>query len=237
MDRVPEEIVEHYDREIDEAQRITEGLRQLELLRTREIVRRHLPSAPRRILDVGGGAGVHATWLAGDGHHVHLIDPVPRHVEQARQGGITAELGDARQLRFAGASFDAVLLFGPLYHLTDAGDRVGALREAARVVDPDGLVFVAAISRFASLFDGLARGSCSTPISVRSWSAISARASTATRNAGRTGSPPLTSTIPRSCGPSWSAPAWRSWSSSASRAWRVGCRSWTGAGGMPRTAS
>jgi ubiquinone/menaquinone biosynthesis C-methylase UbiE len=158
MDRVPEEIVEHYDREIDEAQRITEGLRQLELLRTREIVRRHLPPAPRRLLDVGGGAGVHATWLAGDGHHVHLIDPVPRHVEQARQGGITAELGDARQLRFAGASFDAVLLFGPLYHLTDAGDRIGALREAAHVVDPDGLVFVAAISRFASLFDGLARG-------------------------------------------------------------------------------
>jgi SAM-dependent methyltransferase len=156
-EQVPEEIVEHYDREVDEAQRITQGLPQLELLRTREIVRRHLPPGPQRILDVGGGTGVHAAWLTADGHQVRLIDPVPRHVEQARQAGITAEPGDARNLRFAGGSFDAVLLFGPLYHLTDRDDRVRALREAARVAGPDGVVFAAAISRFASLFDGLAR--------------------------------------------------------------------------------
>jgi hypothetical protein len=41
----PDEISKHYDREIDEAQRITQGLRQLELLRTREIVRRR-PASP-----------------------------------------------------------------------------------------------------------------------------------------------------------------------------------------------
>lgn len=118
MDRFPDEIVDHYDREIDEGQRITRGLRQLELLRTREIVRRHLPPAPRRVLDVGGGTGVHAAWLAADGHDVHLIDRVPRHVDQARRlapgpGHITAAVGDARDLPAAPASFDAVLLLGP----------------------------------------------------------------------------------------------------------------------------
>ena len=46
---------------------------------------------------------------------------------------------------------------GPLYHLTERADRVLAVREAGRVVRPDGVVFAAAISRFASLFDGLAR--------------------------------------------------------------------------------
>jgi ubiquinone/menaquinone biosynthesis C-methylase UbiE len=162
MERFPNEIVDHYDREIDEEQRITQGLGQLELLRTREVLRRHLPAAPQRILDVGGGTGVHAAWLADDGHHVHLIDRVPRHVEQARRrtaphGSITAELGDARNLRAGRASFDAVLVFGPLYHLTERDDRIGALREAARVLGPDGIVFAAAISRFGSLFDGLAR--------------------------------------------------------------------------------
>jgi SAM-dependent methyltransferase len=163
MERFPDEIVDHYDREIDEDQRITEGLGQLELLRTREIVRRHLRPGPQRILDVGGGTGVHAAWLADDGHHVRLIDRVPRHVRQVRRRlaqhrSITAELGDARDLGAARASVDAVLLFGPLYHLTERDDRVRALREAARVVGPDGVVFAAAISRFASLFDGLARG-------------------------------------------------------------------------------
>ena len=55
-------------------------------------------------------------------------------------------------------TFDVVLLLGPLYHLTERDDRVRAWREALRVVKPGGLVIAAAISRFASLFDGLARG-------------------------------------------------------------------------------
>jgi SAM-dependent methyltransferase len=98
---------------------------------------------------------------AGPGPYAHLIDPIRRHVEQARRhpasrGSITAELGDARDLRAARASFDAVLLLGPLYHLTERDDRIRALREAARVLGPGGVTFVAAISRFASLFDGLA---------------------------------------------------------------------------------
>jgi ubiquinone/menaquinone biosynthesis C-methylase UbiE len=163
MEPFPDEIVRHYEAEIDEANRITQGLRQLEYLRTREIVRRHLPRSPQRILDVGGGTGVHAAWLADEGHRVHLVDRVPRHVEQVRRrtaerGAITAELGDARELRAAPDSFDAALLLGPLYHLTERGDRVTALREAARVVRPGGVVFAAAISRFGSLFDGLSRG-------------------------------------------------------------------------------
>jgi hypothetical protein len=51
-----------------------------------------------------------------------------------------------------------VVVFEPLYHLHERVDRLAVLREAHRVVRPDGLVAVAAISRFASLFDGLSRG-------------------------------------------------------------------------------
>jgi SAM-dependent methyltransferase len=54
-------------------------------------------------------------------------------------------------------SVDAALLLGPLYHLTDRADRLRALEEARRVVRPGGVVAAAAVSRFASLFDGLAR--------------------------------------------------------------------------------
>ena len=156
-------IIEHYELRYDEGDRIADGFRQLELLRTQEVVRRHLPVGGLRILDVGGGTGIHARWLAEDGNQVHLVDLVPRHVEAARglaaEGlAVTTEEGDARLLTSADASFDVVLLLGPLYHLTERADRLMALREARRVVRPGGLVFVAAISRFASLFDGLARG-------------------------------------------------------------------------------
>jgi SAM-dependent methyltransferase len=46
---------------------------------------------------------------------------------------------------------------GPLYHLTSAADRATALREAFRVLAEGGTIVAAAISRYASALDGLAR--------------------------------------------------------------------------------
>ncbi|HEU5027795.1 MAG TPA: class I SAM-dependent methyltransferase [Spirillospora sp.] len=69
-------------------------------------------------------------------------------MEQAsRIPGVTARLGDARDLPAPDASADAVLLLGPLYHLVERADRVRALREAARVVRPGGVVAAATIGR------------------------------------------------------------------------------------------
>jgi ubiquinone/menaquinone biosynthesis C-methylase UbiE len=159
-------IRRYYDQGREHA-RLSGGDGRLEFVRTQELVLRHLPPAPAAVLDVGGGAGIHAEWLARDGHRVHLVDPVPLHVEQAtaagQTAGFTAALGDARALEAADASFDGVLMLGPLYHLVEHGDRVAALREAARVVRPGGPVMAAAISRFASLFDGLKRGYVAEP--------------------------------------------------------------------------
>jgi SAM-dependent methyltransferase len=51
----------------------------------------------------------------------------------------------------------SICLLGPLYHLTDSGDRARSLQEVARVLKPGGRLFAAAISRCASALDGLAR--------------------------------------------------------------------------------
>jgi SAM-dependent methyltransferase len=67
----------------------------------------------------------------------------------------TAALGDARDLPEPDGSQDAVLLFGPLYHLTQAQDRRQALAEARRVLRPGGRLMAVAVSRFASLLDGV----------------------------------------------------------------------------------
>jgi SAM-dependent methyltransferase len=67
-------------------------------------------------------------------------------------------LGDARKLDVPSGTADAVLLLGPLYHLVEHSDRLLALREAWRILKPRGVLFAAAISRFASLIDGLSRG-------------------------------------------------------------------------------
>lgn len=164
-------MLEHYAKGM-ERERLAAGDGRLELLRTQDLITRHLPSPPAQVVDVGGGPGAYGLWLASLGYAVHLIDPVPLHVEQAREGSArqadrplaSAELGDARRLERPDRSADAVLLLGPLYHLVERVDRERALREAARVLRPGGLVFAAAISRFASLLDGLRSGFLDDPV-------------------------------------------------------------------------
>ena len=130
----------------------------LERLRTQELLHRFLPPPPLSVLDVGGGAGVHAVPLIAAGYRVSLVDPVELHVEQARAAGVgDAAVGDARSLQRESGSFGAVLLLGPLYHLPARDDRRSALAEAWRVLHAGGLLFAAAISRFASTYDGLGR--------------------------------------------------------------------------------
>jgi SAM-dependent methyltransferase len=139
----------------------------LELVRTLGLLGEALPTPPARVLDVGGGPGIYADRLTQAGYDVALVDVVPLHVEQARAlaaGRFSAELGDARDLSgHADGAFNAVLLLGPLYHLTERDDRVQALAEARRVVRPGGLVAAVAISRLASLIDGTVRGYLDDP--------------------------------------------------------------------------
>ena len=152
---VPVEVIAHYA-EGQEHARLTSGHGRLELWRTQDILLRNLPPAPARVLDVGGGPGIYAEWLAGLGYAVHVVDPVRLHVEQAASlAGVTAAVGDARALAERDATYDVVLALGPLYHLIERADRVRAWQEFGRVVVPGGLVAAAAISRYAALNDGL----------------------------------------------------------------------------------
>lgn len=157
-----EDISDHYASGY-ELDRLSTGDGKIECERSRELLKRFLPKAPATILDIGGGPGGHACWLAGLGYEVHLIDIVPLHVEQAKQASekqpntplASATVGDACELSWEAESVDAVLLFGPLYHLTDKRDRSKALSEAYRVLKPKGVLLAVGISRFASTLSGL----------------------------------------------------------------------------------
>jgi SAM-dependent methyltransferase len=169
LDMVDAEILAYYEHGM-ERDRLASGRQRVEFLRIWELLERCLPAAPATVVDVGGGAGVYAIPLASAGYQVHLIDPVPLHVEQAaeasRQAGTPLagmEVGDARDLPVADDSADAVLLLGPLYHLTSREDRLTALREARRVLRPGGIVVAKALSRFYPVFEELAAGTPTGP--------------------------------------------------------------------------
>ncbi len=158
-------IESHYGTGYERSRLFPGGRPSLEFVRSMELLDRLLPAPPAQLLDVGGGPGTYAAPLARRRYQVHLVDPVPLHVEQAREAAdsdpaaaFTAVVGDARELSEPGESQDAVLLFGPLYHLTNAADRRQALAEARRVLRPGGRLLAMAVCRFASLLDGLYRG-------------------------------------------------------------------------------
>lgn len=105
-----------------------------------------------RILDIGAGAGEYSLHLAQQGYDVTAVELSPANIA-AFQKKIKPEhpvrllQGNALDLSaFENASFDVVLLMGPLYHLSSATDRDRAIAEAKRVCKLDGVVFFAFIS-------------------------------------------------------------------------------------------
>jgi ubiquinone/menaquinone biosynthesis C-methylase UbiE len=160
----PEKVVAEYYATYPEEARLASGTSRLEFHRTKDILSRLLPPAPARVIDVGGAAGAYSAWLAERGYEVHLVDLSSRLVEEARRRHGKAPrpvasftVADARALPQSEGFADAVLVMGPLYHLTDRRDRVRALVEAVRVTKDGGTVAAAAISRYASALDGLSR--------------------------------------------------------------------------------
>jgi S-adenosylmethionine-dependent methyltransferase len=104
-----------------------------------EHLRHHLPPAPGRVVDVGGGAGNQSIPLARLGYEVTIVDPSAEMLRRA--GERLAEEDDAVSARvrlveargedapgvLGGAGFDGVLCHGVLMYLDDPVDLVGAL--------------------------------------------------------------------------------------------------------------
>ena len=160
-------VARRYEATDEDARLWQPGRGDLVRLRTWDIFDRFLPLSGR-VLDVGGGPGTHAAHLAAEGYDVTLVDPLPRHVERARQrasadagvGTATfdARLGVAADLPAGDGTVDAVLLMGPLYHLVERADRLAALAEAARVLRPGGRLLAEVITRHAWVLDATVKG-------------------------------------------------------------------------------
>lgn len=124
----------------------------------------------KRIADIGGGPGRIAFPLADDGHQVDLVDLTPgliaiaqaeQHRRQEAGQPVLSSLNVANVLDnplLESASYEAVLLLGPLYHLLDEAERVWAVDNALVLAKPDGgLVYCAFVSVAAHLRDVVMR--------------------------------------------------------------------------------
>ncbi len=109
----------------------------------------------RNFVDVGCGAGRLSRELAARGAQVLGVEPDPVQAEKNRQAepvpGLTFVEGRAEALPVDDASMDGVFFFRSLHHVP-AGAMDAALREAARVLKPDGFLCVVEPAMEGSFF-------------------------------------------------------------------------------------
>ena len=120
----------------------------------------YLLAPPAVVLDVGGGPGAYAVWLAGLGYEVALVDPVELHVTQARAAGARGRGGCACPAVLPTRRADARVAARTALPPARGGRLAGArLRRHARVLRPGGVVVgLWRHPRFASAIDGLLKG-------------------------------------------------------------------------------
>lgn len=115
------------------------------LLKHTAVLRDRLPLPGARVADVGCGNGSLVRVMARGGAWVVGIDPGPQQLARAARAAPVGEecyvcaLGEA--LPLPDACLDALVYFNALHHVPVAAQEA-ALREAARVVRPDGLIYV-----------------------------------------------------------------------------------------------
>ena len=111
-----------------------------------DVVAENLDLAGTRILDVGCGDGGLARLMTRRGATVTGLEYNPKQLEKAlaaEPAGDEAYVGGVGEdLPFGNASMDAVVFFNSLHHVAVEA-QAAALAEAARVVRPGGVVYVA----------------------------------------------------------------------------------------------
>lgn len=152
------EIVSRFYHQADEdgrLQRTRHG--QLEHCTTMAYIHRYI-TADSKVLEVGAGTGRYSIALAREGMDVTAVEFIESNLAVLRENSRGMEnlqsfQGDAADLgRFADHSFDAVLVFGPMYHLYEADEVNRAIDEAIRVTKPGGVLLFAFLSVYAIMY-------------------------------------------------------------------------------------
>ncbi|MGO4919956.1 class I SAM-dependent methyltransferase [Maribacter spongiicola] len=156
--------IEVFYNKASEETRLEKGMGVFEFERIKWIIEKYLFASPSKIIDVGGGTGKYAEWLAKKGHEVHLVEPVAKHLQLAEnrakklKNKFSVHLGESRKLDFRNNYADLILLHGPLYHLQKKEDRELTNIEAQRVLKNGGIILGFAINYTASTLVGLLNG-------------------------------------------------------------------------------
>lgn len=156
--------IELFYNNASEETRLDKGMGIFEFERIKFLIEKYISTSTTKIIDVGGGTGKYSEWLAKKGYEVHLVEPILKHIEIAKnrasklKNKFSVQLGESRKLEFPDNYADLIILHGPLYHLQKKEDRDLTIFEAKRVLKKNGIILGFAINYTASTLVGLLNG-------------------------------------------------------------------------------
>lgn len=153
-----EKIVNEFYAQYVEDDRLDRTRRgQMEYMTTMHYIHKYLKPG-MKLAEIGAGTGRLSIDLAKEGFEMTSVEYTDANFAKLQKNAegienMTALQGDAVNLhQLKDNTFDATLLFGPMYHLYSEEDQLAALREAARITKPDGKIFIAFISVYAIMY-------------------------------------------------------------------------------------
>lgn len=142
------QYIENYYNTYNEDERLTSRHGNIEFLTTMKYIHDYTQIGDK-ILDVGAGTGRYSIPLSREGYDVTALELVAHNLEVLKSkltpsDSLSTLQGNALDLsRFNDETFDAVLVFGPMYHLYSKDDKLNVLNEAKRVTKKNGHLFIA----------------------------------------------------------------------------------------------
>ncbi len=158
----PDLVGRHYDKIFELEVSRLEKWSPVEYRITLRYLRRYLPDGVV-VAEVGVGGGLYSEYMLRRGCTLHLVDVSEKLIEattaRLQEKGLFGRVASVTRASATDMTFlqdatvDAVLLLGPLYHLSTLEERKSAVAEAGRILKPGGLLFAAGINRLTYLRD------------------------------------------------------------------------------------
>ncbi|NGZ19188.1 methyltransferase domain-containing protein [Vibrio aestuarianus] len=149
-----EEYMEYYAKFDEEKRLLSQNITRIEFDTTLSVLEPYIDPASN-LTELGAATGRYFLHYAQQGINVTAVELVPELVEQLNSNAkrqslsLSVHEANATDVSFIeNDSQDIVLILGPLYHIQSKSDREAVLKEAHRVLKPNGIVAIAYISRF-----------------------------------------------------------------------------------------
>ena len=149
-----DEYMDYYAKFDEEKRLVSQNITRIEFDTTLSVLEAYVTSA-MNLTELGAATGRYSLHYAQKGMEVTAVELVPELVKQlkdnAKRQSLTLSVheANANDVSFiANHSQDVVLILGPLYHIQSKSDREAVMKEANRILKPNGVVAIAYISRF-----------------------------------------------------------------------------------------